>query len=148
MSSIASITPAAAQPNSTESATAGLGLPPVGLAQAASVNTVNAALVSSAFGIDPSTVSGVYGGSGASGASGSNWFTNVELLPALTHLSKATAEQSLALFGLETPKPGGSADGTYAGTTTGAAGAAGNTAIPASATLGAAVVDPLWGKNA
>jgi hypothetical protein len=145
MSSIASITPAAAQTNSTDSATAGLGLPPVGLAQAASVNTVNAALVSSAFGIDASAVSGVYGGSGASG---SNWFTNVELLPALNNLSKATAEQALALFGIETPTPGGSADGTYSGTTTGAAGAAGNTAIPASATLGAAVVDPLWGKNA
>jgi hypothetical protein len=145
MSSISSITPATGQPNSTDSATAGLGLPPVSLAQAASINTVNAALVSSEFGVDPGTVAGVYGGAAASG---SNWFANVELLPALATLTKATAEQSLALFGVETPTVGNGAQTNAAADSPVAPNSTSNTAIPPGETLGAAVVDPLWGKNA
>ncbi len=149
MNFIASINPAAPQTNQTaaansaDSATAGIGLPPAGLAQAASTNTINAALVSSQWGIDPALVAGVYGGAGASG---SNWFSNVELLPALTNLTKANAEQSLSLLGLEKPAVGqGSAT---ASPTSAAVQKKSNTAIPEGANVGAAVVDPLWGKNA
>ena len=97
MSSISSIAPTTAQTsqsaaaNTADSATAGLGLPPAGLSQASSVNTVNAALVSSQWGIDPGTVAGVYGGAAKTG---SNLFSSLEMLPALTNMSRANAEQS------------------------------------------------------
>ena len=45
------------------------GLPPTDLAQAASVNTINAELVASQWGIDPATVSGVFGGASQTGDS-------------------------------------------------------------------------------
>jgi hypothetical protein len=136
MSSIASLAssgPQATQGSATaaETATAGLGLPPVGLAQAASTNTVNAELLTSGFGVDPGSVAGVYGGAAQQG---SNWFTDVELLPALADLSRATAEQALALLGMQTPTVG--------------AGSGTSVPIPDSSTVGAAVVDPLWGKSA
>jgi hypothetical protein len=150
MSSIASIAPASSQNGSTDDAAASLGLPPVILAQAASTNTINAELVVSGLGVDPGAVAGVYGGSGAPS---SNWFSNAELLPALSNLSRGTAEQALALYGVPTSAP--AADASTAADATPAAQAAqaafdpaSNTAIPPSDTLGVAVVDPLWGKNA
>jgi hypothetical protein len=135
MSSIASVASSGSQVDQSsatpaESATSGLGLPPVGLAQAASINTVNAELLTSQFGVDPGSVAGVYGGAAQPG---SNWFANVDLLPALANLSRATAEKSLALLGVKTPTVGGSST---------------SVPIPQSSTIGAAVVDPLWGKNA
>jgi hypothetical protein len=149
MSSIASVNPTASQPSqsapaaqaaSTDSAVAALGLPPANLAQAASVNTVNAALVSSQFGVDPALVAGVYGGSAQNGSA---LFSSAELLPALANLTKANAEQSLSLLGIQTPKVGGSSTSSQAGGSSSP-----NAPIPPSATLGAAVVDPLWGKMA
>jgi hypothetical protein len=80
-----------------------LGLPPANLAKAASVNTLNAELVSSQFGIDPASVSGVYGGAAASSGS---LFADDNLLPLLQSLSSATAAQALALIGVQTPTPG------------------------------------------
>ena len=150
MSSIASVNSTSAQPSqpvstnpaAADSALADLGLPPAGLAQASSVNTVNAELVSSQFGIDPGLVSGVYGGAAQPG---SNWFSNVELLPALANLSKGTAEQSLALFGIQTPRVGSDSGSSSGSAVTSATDAA---AIPPSSTVGAAVIDPLWGKSA
>ncbi len=106
MSSIASILPASAQSPSSDSSAVPSGLPPVGLTQAASENTVNAELLVNGFGVDAGSVAGVFGGAAASG---SNWFTDVELLPALSGLSHATAEQALALFGVQTP--GGASGG-------------------------------------
>ncbi len=155
MSSISAVNPTTAQPSpsvssnatSADTAVAGLGLPPVGLAQAASVNTVNAALVSSQWGLDPASVAGVYGGAAQPG---SNWFSNVELLPALAHLSRGTAEQSLALFGIATPKPGsgsGSSSSTPANTSASTT-TSPQAPIPPSETIGAAIIDPLWGKSA
>jgi hypothetical protein len=152
MSAIASVSPTTAQPSQTastsqtasaDSAVAALGLPPAGLAQAASVNTVNAELVSSQFGIDQSLVSGVYGGSSQSG---SGFFSSAELLPALANLSRATAEQSLALMGIQTPRAGSGSGNSAA--TSAAPAVADASALPYSSTVGAAVVDPLWGKTA
>ena len=151
MSSIASISPASSQSASTDNATSSLGLPPVGLAQAASTNTVNAELVVSGLGVDSAAVAGVFGGSAASG---SNWFSNVELLPALSGLSHATAQQALSLFGIQTPTVGSGSDAAAtdtadaAGTTGAALSPTSNSAIAPSDNVGAAVVDPLWGKNA
>jgi len=153
MSSIASVSPSAAQTAQTvaasgaDGATAGLGLPPVGLAQAASINTVNAELVTSQFGVDPASVAGVYGGAAQSG---SNWFTNVDLLPALSGLSASTAEQALSLFGFQVPTVGNpSVAQTSAGTSSDPSADAGtDSATPDSSSIGAAVVDPLWGKDA
>jgi hypothetical protein len=77
------------------------GLPPTGLAQAASVNTVNAELVASQWGIDPASVGGVYGGA----AESAGIFEAGNLLPLLRSLSPATAERALALIGVQTPTP-------------------------------------------
>jgi MFS family permease len=63
------------------------GLPPANLALAASINTVNAELVSSQWGIDPSTIGGVYGSADQSG----DLFSGVALLPLLTNLTHADA---------------------------------------------------------
>lgn len=145
MSSIASVNPTASQPSQSapaspaapaDSAVAALGLPPAGLAQAASVNTVNAELVSSQWGVDPASVSGVYGGSAQSGSS---FFAGAELLPALASMSRANAEQSLALFGIQTPQVGGGSADAQASPTA---------ATPPDSASGAAIVDPLWGKSA
>jgi hypothetical protein len=125
------------------------GLPPVNLAQAASANTVNAELVSSQWGIDPATVGGVYGGAGASGG----LFSGDNLLPLLTNLSHANAEQALSLVGIQTPTPrtaASTAAGTGAAAAATAAAAAGQSAA-AQATSGSStgvIVDPLWGRSA
>jgi hypothetical protein len=145
MSSIASVNPTASQTSqsaptsqaaSADSAVAALGLPPAGLAQAASVNTVNAQLVSSQWGVDPASVSGVYGGSAQNGSA---LFASAELLPALAGMSRANAEQSLALFGIQTPKVGGGSADAQASSTA---------VAPPDSASGAAIVDPLWGKSA
>ena len=131
-----------------------LGLPPSGLAAAASANTVNAELVSSQWGIDPASVSGVYGGAAADSG---GLFAGDNLLPLLQSLSPATAEQALALIGIETPKPG---SGSAAAATNAAPGAAPTTTAQALSPAGQAmlnqaatssapmVVDPLWGRTA
>ena len=125
-----------------------MGLPPVGLAQAASANTVNAQLVSSQWGVDPSTVSGVFGGAAVS----DGLFAGDSLLPLLTNISHSNAEQALALIGVTTPKPGSS--GTTASAATSAAAsqayAAANPSAVAEAAAGSGpmTVDPLWGRQA
>ena len=129
------------------------GLPPVALARAASNNTVNAQLVSSQWGVDPATVSGVYGGAAESGG----LFAGDSLLPLLTTLSHANAEQALALIGVQTPKPGGAepaASGSDARSTSADADA--ESSPQSQATLAQMaysssapmVVDPLWGRSA
>ena len=125
-----------------------LGLPPVGLSRAASSNTVNAELVSSQWGIDPGTVSGVYGGAAASASAG--LFAGDNLLPLLQSLSPATAERALTLIGIKTPTPG-AADGS--GSTAAATAQTASQASQAFLDQAAAgsqpmVVDPLWGKTA
>ena len=130
-----------------------LGLPPVGLAQAASSNTINAELVSSQWGIDPASVSGVYGGAAASGG----LFSGDNLLPLLQSLSPATAEQALALIGIQTPTPGSASghvaayasSGTTPTTTTQAISPAGQALLDqATSSSAPMVVDPLWGRSA
>jgi hypothetical protein len=128
-----------------------LGLPPVGLARAASANTVNAALVSSQWGLDPGSVGGVYGGAGASASAG--LFAGDNLLPLLQSLSPATAERALSLIGITTPAPGGSGGSGGSGSTAAATAQAASQASQAFLDQAAAgsqpmVVDPLWGKTA
>ena len=130
-----------------------LGLPPTNLARAASVNTVNAALVSSQWGIDPASVSGVYGGAAQSGG----LFSGDNLLPLLQSLSPATAEKALALIGIQTPTP---TSGSAAAAANAAYGSVPTTTAQAISPTGQAmldqaagssapmVVDPLWGKSA
>ena len=138
----------------TQSDVSKLGLPPSRLAQAASTNTVNAALVSSQWGIDPASVAGVYGGA-AAGLGG--LFAGDNLLPLLQSLSPATAERALALIGISTPTP--SATGDHAAaysataalpTTTAQAISPNGQAALDQAAAGSAptVVDPLWGRSA
>jgi hypothetical protein len=139
----------AAQANTAAAKTpADLGLPPANLAQAATTNTINAALVASQWGIDPSTVGGVYGGAGESGG----LFSGDTLLPLLTNLTHANAEQALALMGISTPTPGTAkspAPATAAaGSSTSAAATQLEQAQAASAPSGPAIVDPLWGRSA
>ncbi|MGD0020072.1 MAG: hypothetical protein ABSD62_12525 [Candidatus Limnocylindrales bacterium] len=130
-----------------------LGLPPDGLAQAASANTVNAELVSSQWGIDPASVSGTYGGAGQSGG----LFANDNLLPLLESLSPATAEKALALIGIRRPTPGSGsgqaaayvAAGPVPTTTARAISPAGQAMLDQAASSSApVVVDPLWGRTA
>jgi hypothetical protein len=130
-----------------------LGLPPVSLTKAASANTVNAELVSSQWGIDPASVSGVYGGAGASGG----LFDGDNLLPLLRSLSPSTAEKALALIGIQTPQPSASSGQVAAYAATAAAptttaqsiSPAGQAALDQAASSSApAVVDPLWGRTA
>jgi hypothetical protein len=124
------------------------GLPPAKLAAAASTNTINAALVSSQWGLDPSTVAGVYGGSGENGG----LFAGDSLLPLLTSISHANAEQALAIIGVQTPQPKSTAPAAAA-----AFSAAAATSPQGQAVLNDAVtasssaptnVDPLWGRSA
>ena len=124
---------------------AALGLPPANLAQAASTNTVNAELVSSQWGIDPASVSGVYGDTRRLRRESS---PSAMLLPLLTNLSHANAEQALALIGITTPTPDG-------GTTATQAAAAATTTTPTTQSAeatpvqsGPTQVDPLWGQTA
>jgi hypothetical protein len=127
-----------------------MGLPPVGLAQAASANTVNAQLVSSQWGVDPATVNGVYGGA----AESSGLFSGDNLLPLLTNLSHAHAEQALALIGVQTPKPGTAAGASQAETSSSAVSQAYSAQSQAAldqiaaSGSGPAIVDPLWGRSA
>lgn len=109
------------------------GLPPVNLANAATQNTVNASLVSGLLGVDPNSVSGVYGGAASTGA---NIFSNLFDLPILSSLSGATAEQALVLLGLQTPTTG---------TASAASGTTGQTAASSADTMdawNAATLDP------
>jgi hypothetical protein len=124
------------------------GLPPVHLAAAASTNTLNAQLVSSQWGIDPAAVSGVYGGAAASDG---GLFSGTSLLPLLSSLTRATAEQALSLIGVKAPTPGGGTATTTAAatddaTTTGQS----PTQLDQAAASSSApmVVDPLWGRSA
>jgi hypothetical protein len=137
-------------PTSATQAQAALAsLPPPSLARAASNNTVNAQLVSSQWGVDPASVSGVYGGAAESGG----LFAGDNLLPLLTTLSRANAEQALALIGVQTPKPGGNEPSAPESTTTDAAAESSpqsqaTLAQTASSSSAPMVVDPLWGRSA
>jgi hypothetical protein len=130
-----------------------LGLPPVSLSTAASTNTLNAALVSSQWGIDPASVGGVYGGAAASGG---GLFSGDNLLPLLQSLSPKNAEQALALIGISAPTQGSgkaaaavAAAGGMPTTTAQAISPTGQAALDqASAGSGPMVVDPLWGRSA
>jgi hypothetical protein len=125
------------------------GLPPTGLAQAASVNTINAELVASQWGIDPATVSGVFGGASQTGG----LFAGETLLPVLSHLTHANAEQALSLLGVQTPTPGSSGGSSAAhspNSTAQAISTAGQAALNEAAysASGPQIVDPLWGRDA
>jgi hypothetical protein len=159
MASIASVNTAATQSaqavqaaqanaatGTNQSQTAPSGLPPVNLAGAASTNTLNAQLVSSQWGIDPAAVSGVYGGAAASDG---GLFSGASLLPLLTSLTRANAEQALSLIGVKTPTPGGG-NATTAAANDAATTGQSKTALDQTATGSSApmVVDPLWGRSA
>jgi hypothetical protein len=134
---------AAATPQSQSTSS---GLPPVLLAGPASTNTLNAELVSSQWGVDPALVGGVYGGA-ASDSGG--LFAGDALLPLLTDLSHANAEQALSLIGIQTPTAAGgaaSASGSTAAATSSQAQAA--LAEAATGTSAPMIVDPLWGRSA
>lgn len=123
-----------------------LGLPRAGLAQAAATNTVNSELASSEYGIDPSLVSGVYGGGSSGGL-----FSGVDMLPVLNALTHSTAERALALMGVQTPTPKSSQ--TDAATASGDAPASGSsTSVPLPVTTDSGengmLVDPLFGTSA
>ena len=134
----------------SQTQTAPSGLPPASLARAASVNTVNAELATSQWGIDPASVGGVYGGTAASGG----LFSGDSLLPLLTTLTHANAAQALALIGVKTPTPGsGAASATPAAVNSAyTAAATGNSpsalAQAAASSSAPMVVDPLWGRDA
>ena len=120
------------------------GLPPLNLVSAASANTLNSELVSSQWGIDPAAVSGVYGGAAESGG----LFAGTSLLPLLTTLTRANAEQALSLIGVQAPTPSngaGAGSNTASATTGQSASALDQSAARSSAPM---VVDPLWGRSA
>jgi hypothetical protein len=141
----------AAQANATtgssQAQTAPSGLPPANLAAAASMNTLNAQLLSSQWGVDPASVSGVYGGAAASDG---GLFASASLLPLLTSLTRANAEQALSLIGVTTPTPGTAAATTTTGTTADATTAQGKATLDQAAAGSSApmVIDPLWGRSA
>jgi hypothetical protein len=122
------------------------GLPPVLLASAASSNTVNAALVSSQWGLDPGTVGGVYGGAGANGG----MFAGNSLLPLLTTISHANAEQALALMRIKTPTPGAATAATPSASSADATSTKGRAVLDqaGASASGPVMVDPLWGRSA
>jgi hypothetical protein len=143
-------TPTAAGIGQTASAPS--GLPPVNLAHAASANTVNAALVSSQWGIDPAAVGGVFGGAAAESG---GLFSGDNLLPLLNTLHHATAEQALSMIGIERPAQSGegAAAAYSAGAATSATAIADAAQQSALAQAGAGssagtMVDPLWGRAA
>ena len=90
----------AATTSGATSPTEAAGLPPVNLAQAATQNTINAGLVCGLLGVDPGTVSGVYGGAASTG---DNPFSGLFALPILNELSSSNAEQALSLLGFQVP---------------------------------------------
>jgi hypothetical protein len=125
------------------------GLPPAGLAQAASANTVNAELVASQWGVDPASVAGAAGYTGQPGG----LFAGETLLPVLSHLTRANAEQALSLLGVETPTHGGSGGASAAhapNSTAQSISTAGQAALSEAAygATGPQIVDPLWGRDA
>jgi hypothetical protein len=126
---------AAATPQSQATSS---GLPPVLLAGPASTNTLNAELVSSQWGVDPALVGGVFGGA-ASDSGG--LFAGDALLPLLTDLSHANAEQAPTAAG-----GAASASGSTAAATSSQAQAA--LAEAATGTSAPMIVDPLWGRSA
>ncbi len=121
-----------------------LGLPPVALSAAASANTLNASLATSQWGVDPASVAGVYGG--AATQSG-GLFSSDYLLPLLTNLTHANAEQALSLLGISTPKA--KTAGTAAAAVSAAATPTANELATdqAASPSGAMNVDPLWGRT-
>ena len=123
-----------------------LGLPPVGLAAAAVVNTLNAQLASSQWGVNPASVSGVYGGAAESGG----LFSGDSMLTLLQSLSVANAEQALAVLGIQVPSSS-RADLVPAAKPSASAGAINAAAATGESSGGADVgttVDPLWGVRA
>jgi len=140
MNGIDSVTAAGGSSDTTAAAqaqVAQLGLPPASLAQAASANTVNAELVTAAWGVDPAAVSGVSGTDSSSGL-----FAGASLLPLLSNLSHANAEQALSLLGVQAPTSAAS------GSQTAGQAAAASAAADAPGSSGSYLVDPLWGKQA
>ena len=123
-----------------------LGLPRVGSASAASTNTINAALVSSQWGIDPAAVSGVYGGTAQSGG----LFAGDAMLTVLHTLSSANAEQALTLLGIGSFSPSPDSGGSPAPKSAAAANAAAAAAAvpPSGGSDVGTTVDPLWGVRA
>ena len=125
-----------------------LGLPPVGLAAAAVVNTLNAQLVSSQWGVDPASVSGVYGGAAESGG----LFSGDSMLTLLQSLTVANAEQALAVLGIQVPSLSSREDVTPAAKASASAGAVDAAAAATAQSSGGAdvgtTVDPLWGVRA
>jgi hypothetical protein len=128
------------------------GLPPANLTAAASANSMNAALVASQWGLDPSTMAGVYGEAGENGG----LFAGDSLLPLLTTISHANAEQALTLIGVQLPKPSAAASAAAAAAAPSSSSAAA-TSTAGQAALNEAVaqsssspmmVDPLWGRSA
>jgi hypothetical protein len=146
MTAISAVNTSAAQALQATQANAALGLPPVLQAWAASINTVNAQLATSQWGIDPALVGGVYGGTAAS----EGLFSGDSLLPLLTTLTHANAEQALALIGVKTPTPNHGTASTAAASNTAAPTAQSQTALAQAAASSSApmVVDPLWGRDA
>jgi hypothetical protein len=125
-----------------------LGLPPVGLAAAAAVNTLNAQLVSSQWGVDPASVSGVYGGAAESGG----LFSGDSMLTLLQSLTVANAEQALAVLGIQVPSLSSREDVTPAAKPSASAAAVDAAAAATAQSSGGAdvgtTVDPLWGVRA
>ena len=124
-----------------------LGLPPVGLAAAAVVNTLNAQLASSQWGVDPASVSGVYGGAAESGG----LFSGDSMLTLLQSLTVANAEQALAVLGIQVPSSSAREDLAPAAKPSAGARASNTAAATAESSGGADVgttVDPLWGVRA
>jgi hypothetical protein len=123
-----------------------LGLPPVGLAAAAVVNTLNAQLASSQWGVDPASVSGVYGGAAESGG----LFSGDSMLTLLQSLTVANAEQALAVLGIQVPSS--SREDLAPAAKPSASAAAINAAAATAESSGGAdvgtTVDPLWGVRA
>jgi hypothetical protein len=105
---------------------------------------MNAQLVSSQWGVDPASVSGVYGGAAESGG----LFSGDTLLALLRSLPAANAEQALTLLGIPTPSfaQGGSSTAAKPATNANAVAAA---AAPSSGGSDVGTtVDPLWGVRA
>ena len=132
--------------NATQTPSAASGLPPASLAAAASTNTLNAELATSQWGVDPGSVGGAYGGAADSGGI----FSGASMLPLLTNLTHANAEQALALIGVTTPKPGGTASGSSGSSGSTPASTQSQSALAQQAYSASTpmVVDPLWGRSA
>jgi hypothetical protein len=131
------------------------GLPPANLAPAASLNTLNAELATSQWGVDPASVGGVYGGAAQDGG----LFSSLSLLPVLSTLTHANAEQALTLMGVQTPATDAGSGASTSSTPTSSTTSPSSTEAAAKPTASALnqaaagssapmVVDPLWGRTA